>query len=61
VVERDTEPARIGFPARSSNHADSATGVPAHGAHTGQVLREAGYTDGGLEELRERGAAVFGG
>ncbi|WP_049996745.1 CaiB/BaiF CoA transferase family protein [Halococcus sediminicola] len=60
LVERNLEPARIGFPARSSNHADPASGVPAHGEHTAQVLREAGYTDGDLDELRETGAAAFG-
>lgn len=60
VVEWNAEPARIGFPARSTDHADPGAGVPAHGAHTAQVLREAGYTDEDLDELRETGAASFG-
>ncbi len=59
-VVHPQNPERIGFPARSSNHADPAAGVPAHGAHTESVLREAGYTDDGLAELRESGAAAFG-
>ena len=60
IVERTQWPQRIGFPARSSDHADPATGVPGHGAQTEAVLREAGYTDRDIAELRESGAAVFG-
>jgi alpha-methylacyl-CoA racemase len=60
LVER-TDPARIGFPARSSHHADPATGVPAHGEHTEAVLHEAGYDGSDIEALRETGAATFGG
>jgi alpha-methylacyl-CoA racemase len=60
LVERDSGPARIGFPAQSSEHADPGVGVPAHGEHTVQVLREAGYTDADLERLNEVGAAAFG-
>lgn len=52
--------ARIGFPARSSDHPEPATGVPSHGEHTEGVLREAGYDDRDLERLREMGAAAFG-
>ena len=60
VVEWSAEPARIGFPARSTDHADLGAGVPAHGAHTAQVLREAGYTNEDLDGLRETGVASFG-
>jgi alpha-methylacyl-CoA racemase len=60
IVERTQWPQRIGFPARSSDHADPAAGVPGHGAQTEAILRETGYTDGDIEELRESGAAVFG-
>jgi alpha-methylacyl-CoA racemase len=58
LIER-IEPARIGFPARSSDHAEPGKGVPGHGEHTESVLREAGYGDGDIERLRETGTAAF--
>jgi alpha-methylacyl-CoA racemase len=60
LVERGAGPDRIGFPARSSEHAESGEGVPDHGEHTESVLREAGYEDDDFERLRETDAAVFG-
>ena len=43
LLEHETGPARIGFPALSSDHAEPGAGVPGHGEHTASVLREVGY------------------
>lgn len=61
LIERESGPPRIGFPARSSNHPDPGKGVPKHGEHTASMLRAAGYDKDGLAELQEEGAASFGG
>jgi alpha-methylacyl-CoA racemase len=60
LIERGAGPDRIGFPARSSDHAESGAGIPGHGEHTASVLREAGYEDTDIERLRETDAAAFG-
>ena len=60
LVEHETGPARVGFPARSSDHAEPGADVPGHGEHTGSVLREVGYGDADLDHLHQTDAAVFG-
>ena len=60
LVERGSGPPRIGFPARSTDHADAGEGVPSHGEHTASVLRAAGYGEDDIEVLRTDGAAKFG-
>jgi alpha-methylacyl-CoA racemase len=59
LVEQSTDAApRIGFPARSSEHLDFSTTIPNHGEHTDELLREVGYDDEQLAELREHSAII---
>ena len=50
-------PPRVGFPARSSA-ATAATdeSIPGHGEHTGELLREHGYSAEEVEAMRAEGA-----
>ncbi|MFC6717409.1 CaiB/BaiF CoA transferase family protein [Natrialbaceae archaeon GCM10025810] len=57
VVDPDDAPARIGFPARSSEPPErgpDAEAIPEQGEHTDAYLREVGYDDGEIEALRDR-------
>lgn len=58
IVRRpDEAPPRVGFPARST--AESAgvnETIPDRGEHTESVLREHGWTDGEIDDLRAGGA-----
>lgn len=58
-VERSTDTApRIGFPARTTEYPDPVSAIPDHGEHTDELLREVGYDDEQLSEIREYGAIV---
>jgi len=57
LIEREDGVPRVGFPAKSSaTPADGGGPTPGHGEHTDEVLREAGYDDERLADLREAGA-----
>ncbi len=50
---------RIGFPAQGSDApTDRGRPVPGQGEHTGEILREVGYSEAQLEELAEAGAIL---
>jgi crotonobetainyl-CoA:carnitine CoA-transferase CaiB-like acyl-CoA transferase len=57
LVEREDGVPRVGFPARSTATAEDGGGpTPGHGEHTDALLREVGYDDDRLADLREAGA-----
>lgn len=57
VVGGDGIDPRIGFPALVDGEDPSVrAGPPALGEHTGEILREVGYNDEALGELRDEGA-----
>jgi crotonobetainyl-CoA:carnitine CoA-transferase CaiB-like acyl-CoA transferase len=58
VVSRPAEaPPRVGFPARSTDaFPASEESVPDRGEHTAQVLRESGFDDAEIDDLRDSDA-----
>jgi len=59
LVEREDGGPRVGFPALTSESpADAAGPAPSHGEHTDEILREAGYDEGTIEDLREAGVVA---
>ncbi len=56
VRRPDEAPPRVGFPACGASLPESDESLPAHGEHTAEILREAGYSDEEIERLRESGA-----
>lgn len=59
LVERPSAaPPRVGFPGCGSGLPERDESVPAHGEHTDEVLREAGYSTDELKQLRADGTVV---
>ena len=57
LVEREDGVPRVGFPAQSTATAEEGGGpTPGHGEHTDDLLREVGYDDDRLADLRDAGA-----
>jgi alpha-methylacyl-CoA racemase len=55
-VERPADsPPRVGLPLRGSEIPDSGGEAPGHGAHTSEVLEEAGVEPAEIDRLREAG------
>lgn len=55
VVRTGDAPPRVGFPAACDLPRNDES-IPDHGEHTDELLREAGYEEQAIEQLREAGA-----